>query len=252
MTHRASIKWMTAVVVLSGFGLAGMADAASIGIQFVNANKNPTYNLEVQGLTAGVSEVAQSNWNSMVSGQSTATSITDLQDDSGTVIAGTSVSISGGTYYSAGGTFPVGSGDQALAISTYLSVFGGTPSATITGIPYAQYDVYVYGMNDNPPATNRHTSIYDGTTYSSFLATNDEDEWILATGTWDGTGSPPVEDVATYALFTGNTSSTLMLSWTSAGNSGVNGIQIVEVPEPASLGLLAAGGLTIFARRRKV
>ena len=32
---------------------------------------------------------------------------------------------------------------------------------------------------------------------------------------------------------------------------GLNGIQIVAVPEPASLGLLGAGSLLLLRRRRK-
>lgn len=221
--------------------LTGTAGAASIGVQFVlNAQLgNVSRDLSVNNDTAGV--VVQNNWNA-ISGQFT--TVSALKDNAG-VATTASIARSGGTEYSAGSTMT--GGDIKLSSNTILALGAGVVSTTFSSIPYTSYDVYVYGTNDSAAAANRHTSITDGSTFASFLATNNASSWIQGTGTWDGTGSPPTEAVGTYVKFIGKTSASLTISWRTAGNSGVNGIQIVDtsaaVPEPSAIGLLLVAGM---------
>jgi hypothetical protein len=233
------------VMGFAAVSISAAAHAASIGIQFAQSSKPELF--LAAGDTAGASGVAQTNWNPLAANFTTAS---DFKDSTGTTITGTSLSRSGGGEYFAGNGFADGTGDRKLASSSILAAFGGTVSVTLSGIPYATYDVYVYGEND---AAGRYTSIGDGTSHVSFGTTSTASSWIPGTGTWDGTGTADSDPVANYARFTGETSSSLTITWKSQGNSGVNGIQIVQsVPEPGSAGMIGglAGLLCLFMRRR--
>ncbi len=222
----------------------------SIGVQFYSNDTGPGQILEDHDeLTAGV--IPQNNWNS-VNANNTFSRL-GLQNDAG---VGTSADLSlstGGIPYFSSSLFS--GGDQALAAFAYMApsgpgdTGGSALTATFTNIPFATYNIYVYGTADN---ATRVTSIEVGGVYSSFQTTTDSSAWTLATGTWNGVGLPPAQDPASYALFANVTGSSVTISWISAGNSGINGIQIVEViPEPGTVGLLALGGMFLVSRRRR-
>lgn len=220
-----------------------VASAASIGVQFAQ-NEAKTL---LAGESAGVPAVAQVNWNPLVGGSFSNVPLNDQSGPTTAVLA----SASGGSYFASSN---MTAGDFKLSSSALLST-GGTQTLTVNTIPYANYDVYVYGTSDND---TRRISLgltsNAVTTYRSFKSTTASTSWVEGTGTWDGTGPAPTDQVqANYVHFSNLSSGTFSLSWFSPDNSGINGFQIVEVaavPEPMVLGT-AVLGLAAGALRRR-
>ena len=156
------------------------------------------------------------------------------------------------------------SADDAELFRSIVDLFTGTaaaPNATIsvTNIPYALYDVYVY---QGGGTVDRIAGVEIGTRseYMRQVATNpttaagyiESDDTTPASGT----GATLTEPQGHYVRFEELSSSTLSIDlWGSFASTATQrfrfaGFQIVEVPEPTSLGLLAIGGLSLARRRR--
>jgi hypothetical protein len=111
--------------------------------------------------------------------------------------------------------------------------------------------VYVYFSSDT---AGRIGAVTDGTTSYDFATlgpaaisgTN-----ALFTLTTDTSGLFPAAD---YAVFSGETSSTLTITCNALGGNdqwlGIAGFQLVQVPEPSSAILLLAAGCAAVALRR--
>jgi hypothetical protein len=132
--------------------------------------------------------------------------------------------------------------------------FNDTPnevSISVTNIPYAKYDVYVYA-NTNSPYTGS-MGVTDGTTTFRYTSPGTA---VSPASLTQNFGS--VNAYGVYQIFTDKTSSTLNLSTVNGfaySPSEVYGLQIVEVqpvPEPATfaVGLLCLGASMIRRRRR--
>jgi hypothetical protein len=122
---------------------------------------------------------------------------------------------------------------------------------TLSQIPYAQYDVYVYFSSD---ASGRIGSITDGTTkyyFSTLGSASISGPDALLTQTTDTSNAFPL---ANYARFSGETAGSLTLTCDALGGNdqwlGIAGFQVVEVPEPGTMALLAIGGLALVRFRR--
>lgn len=159
-----------------------------------------------------------------------------------------------------GGT---GASNDAEAMANGMLDDGGSGSSvSIVGIPYANYDVYVYGTSDNGNAGRGFVTNVNGTDYlSGGVFTT-----LSANGTFfDGTnyvdGSTAAAD-PTYHLISGVSGPNLTVigartNLTGAGGldyrGTIAGIQIVEaIPEPSSSVLLLTVlmGAVGFRRRK--
>jgi hypothetical protein len=122
---------------------------------------------------------------------------------------------------------------------------------SLSQIPYAQYDVYVYFSSD---AAGRNGLVTDGTTSFSFstlgAASVSGANALLVPTTDIANGNPG----ANYAVFSGLTGSsqTLTVNPTSGNDQwlGIAGFQVVAVPEPSTLALGAIGLMIVGASRR--
>ncbi len=257
-----------AVAVLAACGAvvaSGVVQANSIGLNFTGGNGGP-YPLS-SGTTAGV--VAQNNWNNLA-GSSTTSPSSNFADSTGATVSGTSATWSGADVW---GTFGSSQSNADLQLlNGYLDTNHNTGSnhtvtpatVTVSGIGYSSYEVIAYfnsdhAYNGSAPAigdVNIGSTTYYYTAIGPVTSSDSHYPFTETTST-----SSSVMTVADYAVFSGLTGSSFTLTLNPLGatgtgnNSGIAGLQIVDttqVPEPASLGLFAAGalGLTLATRRK--
>jgi hypothetical protein len=180
---------------------------------------------------AGV--IAQTNWNNGGGGSG---SLINMKNEGGvTTTADASWSAVGTWHVSGNGT---ATGDAKM-MNGYLDAGQVNLSATVTlsQIPYAKYDVYIYVGGSNPGAKGK---VNDGTTWYSLTNGSINPggngfqyiDYLLTTDT--GTGYP----MANYAKFAGRTSSSVTVTIgnfvniglpSSDEGMGIFGVQIVEV-----------------------
>lgn len=109
--------------------------------------------------------------------------------------------------------------------------------------------VYLSGYSGNTGA-----SISDGSSTFYFQTPNPENATLIQT---TDTNAGDGYDVATYAVFGSESSAltadsiTFTLDTISGGGTGIGGVQIVAIPEPATLGLIAIMGGSLLVIRRK-
>ena len=233
-----------------GWPLSGMVNNSSLNVDWVRVYSLPTgsgsgsgsttstndtnaIGMQFQGLgtallstdSAGVSSVAQTNWNVLTG--STFSSHA-LSDSTGASTSATITGWSNGTWFG-GGSSAAPTGNAKLASGELFNGWPGPPSLTISNIPYAKYDVYVYvGMDAAGRNETCSLTPSGGTAQSySFTTEGGNSTWTAATSTWDGTGTAPTLPSANYVHFTGLTASSFSMVWGAPGNGGLNGIQIV-------------------------
>jgi len=124
---------------------------------------------------------------------------------------------------------------------------------TLSSIPYSRYNLYVYLSSD---VAGRIGTVSDGNTTYDFASVGPSETSganALFTQTTDTTALYPGAD---YAVFTGETASSLTITCDALGGNdawlGIAGFQVVAVPEPGTLALAALGGvgMMMFRRRR--
>jgi len=114
-------------------------------------------------------------------------------------------------------------------LKSYVDMSGGNPQTlTLSEIPYANYDIYIYLSADT---SGREGYVSDGAgtfhfrTYGSGAISGDNAALIQATETSD----QPVNAAATYARFANLSGSSKNITVHATGNGGIAGFQIVEI-----------------------
>jgi hypothetical protein len=274
-TNNPKIKMKKQTKLITAFAaataaLALSANAASIGINIGPANvgdgtspEHAQNNVLSSSTTAGA-EVVQDNWNNLMgNGNITA----PLVDDSGSLVTTTSIV---STQWGNGNVVLAGAelsdGDR-LMMNGYMDNGGGAQGATVSGITYATYDVYIYqdGGNNNKSGTYQVLDASDDTVLASqnsydratFTGTYVEASSVGIGGTGLDINGDPIN--SNYIKFTGLTTTDIKIRATgfnlpgeSTQRAGISGFQIVDaVPEPSTTALLGLGGLALIFRRRK-
>lgn len=243
-----SAIWMLALAAALDAGSA----QAGIGVNF-DAGVAPLAATDQPGIAPGA------NWNNV--GGSSGSGI-GLQDNAG---AATTALL---TFSSAGASGFTATATANAATNTLYSAglfgegFGSEVEITVTDIPYAFYNVFVYASADSDQTNT--LSITDGSTifyYASAGQFNSAATSLLLTTSTDENN--PTTGPGQYQVFKGLTSSTFTLlaggSVADTISNNVFGFQIVEatatVPEPSSWAImagLAALGAVVARRRREV
>jgi hypothetical protein len=205
------------------------ADAASVGVNFRRGAPNFEQDMAATE-SAGV--VPQMNWNNsdgaaMGTGAANITGPTanSIVDNTGAVVPGLSLTWTANGTWSAPNAGP---GDLNM-MSGYLDDTGtaGDTVLTVTGIPYAYYDVYAYVGSD---ANNRsgRTRLFGYFQNDRWFRTNTSPFTTFVEGT--ATTQPASNTgLANYTHYRSLTSSSFELrAMRGSNNVGVHGIQIVE------------------------
>jgi len=286
--HAAS-RVILAAAVAGTLGLALQASAATVSVQFAGTGVGWQDALGL-GDVAGVVPVA--NWNTMTNGYNFSyTAGTDAPitaSQSGLVDSdGNPTSVGFSVTYNNGNNFGYGSATTGTAKQVLYNVLatmnGNNPaSLTLTGLdPTASYEFIVYVSGSNSQVSYGSVGVTGGATYffqsaqgdggsgdypTTFINQSSTTDMAPIVGQWSGEAYG-----SNYIDFTGVSGSdqqTLTLTqlggWpygsyspsgpTAGAPLGFAGIQIISTatPEPASLGLLALGGLLVLSRRRRL
>lgn len=219
-----------------------------------------SWNLDNNGGVSGANQagvILAANWNN--SWPSNPTS--NLIDNSG---AATTLNLAYGSFnsWSIQGSHPGQDANGSYNRELLNGYLNSGPAAwgpsitnsyvTLTSIPYALYDVYIYFSSDT---AGRIGSATDGATTCDFSTIGPAEisgANALLTQTTDTTGANPSAD---YAVFTGETASSLTLTVNALGGNdqwlGIAGFQVVAVPEPGTLALAGIGGIAVLFLRNR-
>lgn len=194
--------------------------AGAPGVEMKNWNRTFDLANSIAGASGDINDIETPN-----SGE--------LVDSAGNVIGTTSTGV-GVTFGAGFGAFSFQSDPDTPYGRLFNSfIYGRTndpgddPDSTVTlsDIPYANYDVYVYFGSETNGRTGTIGSTAAGVTYSFTTAANNEGVFTQTTDT--GSGFP----AANYAVFTNQTASTFDVTSTVGANQntlGIFGVQIVE------------------------
>jgi hypothetical protein len=237
-------------LLLAGF-TAGLAVSTAHGATMIgwhyDGNGDDTL---AAGDSAGV--YAQTNWNNHAGvGQGPGTTPFALNNDDG-VASGASVTA---WTLSVNNSWNHGY-DSPNANEKLMGSFADkNPSITISFLPADfvtnGYMVVVYYGNNEGPSTSvvnllggtddiASRTIITGTTE---LAGYRDNGFIEETGALTGPSN--------YTVFTGLNDESFTISFDNDNNNGISAIQIIQVPEPTSLGLAGVGVLMGLMKRRR-
>lgn len=228
----------SALAVVALVFACGVAEAGMIGVNYAVSNSN---------VTGMAGAVPQANWNNESiahSSSSQSGGLASLVDDGGDPVAGMSTSWTASAAYGNGAT---GSGADTTLLygGPEAQNTGYTATAiTITGIPYAEYDLYLYvkgwsaGRTGEARLSGVASSEIGFNTFQNFPSTHSRATSTATQGT--------------YVLWEALTADTVTVEARRIGNNIiVSGFQVVEVPEPGTIALVAVGMLGLMRRRRR-
>ena len=185
------------------------ASGASIGIHFVGNGSAITG-------SDGPPGAVMSNWNNF---SGTSNSNQALIDYSGAATTAT-------VTYSANGTFSSGSSDQLL--NGYIYTFNSPGvTATVNGIPYPRYSIYVFSVDQNAgsPTYEEEISVGGANYYYQPLYSGPT-AYTQITNT--STGSFPLGDYVLQNDLAGSSQTVTVLGVGGGGVAGFAGIEIVS------------------------
>lgn len=225
-----------------------------------------SWNVDVYGTVSGASAyagvVSAPYWNDswQMNGNGTGATVTwaNLIDSTG---AATSLSVTGSSFQNSWNYWSIqgsqmgvdgdGTWNRALLIgynNKGSSEAPGLSTVSLSTIPYAQYDLYVYFSSDTAGragTVNVGSTTYDFSTLGlpSISGAN-----AVLTPTTDTGGANPGAD---YAVFSGLSGASQTINVSIPNWGGIAGFQIVSVPEPGTLALAGMGCLTLLSLARR-
>lgn len=197
--------------------------------------------------------VPSANWNNApgVSG-----SLSDLTIDSSgaaVTLAGSAVTWSGSGVWSTNqesNTSQFANPADEAMMNGYLDVFQGSPGSILfTGLPNGLYDIYVYSL-----------TAVDGRDSGNIVVNGTQEKSIsmFSSSFIEGGGPGGAQDTGgtpgNYNLYPNVNVANGEINITMAGDTfraAVNGVEIVQVPEPSSLLLAALSSFGVLGLRRR-
>lgn len=259
---RTTIKLNAPLVSASvALGTSCLLSAAAINVDIQGANGGgPGFNLNVGTYTGQAVPVTGTTWNGVAYQGVVSSTLVDDQGTATDVNFWSQANLSEWSYDAGGGgvNLPAEAlmADYAFAngsnnrFTLFSNVADGGTGLQLTAA--STWDVYVYMQGDSAGQGATLTLNYAGGASSVASTTGN--------GPWNGT----FVEGGNYVKFSGVSPRAYTVSGTNNGfefdfvwglnggsAAGINGIQLVQVPEPGSVALLGgAGMLAIFRRRR--
>ena len=214
-------RWLFLVAALVGAVVSqGNALALSVGVNF---NRNAD---EVFAATTSAGAVPQMNWNQTpTAGTGVDDVLFDLTDSNGATVTGMNV------FYTAANTWASGAANTAdgniSLLKGYLDDGGAGSQVDVEGIPYAEYDLYIYAAGDQgqgPPLAD-YTVTHGVDTFNPVWAqaASLAPGGVLIDGSGGGEGH--------YYVIQGLTETNLSIAGLNnagAGRAPLSGFQIVD------------------------
>jgi len=209
------------------------------------------------GEEAGAPGVFHDNWNDVLATASGGTALTagTIRDETGAFVGGLAFTVTSPSF---SGQWPGSGSNTAKMFSGAFDInnnVGSDLHFTLTGIPYVDYDVYVYGrggssttrggevwLNGYTTGTRKSMRHLSTASNTGYVLVNDTDPFDSATGQ------------GSYLVFSGQNGSSLTLDVDALGGDRfpIAGIQIMgelapPISEPSALVLAGIGLLGLLA-----
>jgi hypothetical protein len=253
-------------------GQCGVVSAQSIGIDWFGGNGTGDQTQMVAGDTAGV--IPQGNWNSFIDATGTTAETFPLNLNTGAA-SGASVTFSGSPNDWDSGITESTSANHKMMLGYIDTNDTSVTTVVVNGLPASftgpGYNVYVYYDGDN--GTNQRVGRYEingvsmwgrdagvnfGGAFTQGQTTTDPAPGLSGTGLDNLGAVVATVPAGNYMVFGPLTSANFTLNVQASASAGatnraaLNGMQIVAVPEPSTVALLAIGclgGVGLFVRR---
>ena len=218
---------------------------ASIEINFVGKDVKAQTLEPTQ--SAGVEGVAQDHWNHLTvssgdaNGHSNSGTLPKLNDNSGKEVKGANVTVDAKSdtqvWPSTGASW--GFADANLVLQT--GMISPSPTITVKGIPYKNYDVYVYvSAGDNGGQGSATIAVADKAAGKVDATATYFCNYNWQEGKYVKSEAKTLDDAkaskgSNYICFTGNTARDITVDFKGTlggGWIGLAAIQIVQTPEP--------------------
>ena len=246
------------VALLTGAITTSTAPAAMIGVNF--ATGRAAAEVDALGSTDVAGAVSQINWNNVTGNAGSAADVVSpvaggLVDNAGLLTTATL------TAFAATNSYSVYGGTQADPTRQLLNAYldntnAATPTTiTVSNVPAAYvasgYNLLVYVGSDGNGRTGTvavTTPALATASYTFATAVNPFDGAYTRSTTTDLAAPAAAE----YVQFDNLKSASFTFTAARGSNNvGVLGFQVVQVPEPASAGLLGLSAAALLSRRRR-
>ena len=227
----------TNTVTLAGGTLqfVPFSQTGSIGVHFGTDQQGGSDALALT-TSAGVGSFAMTHWNNTTGAG--ASTVSSLINSAGLP---TSASVSWNQWpgtQSAGGSFNDGSHGDNQLMATFLNT-NGTNTVTFANIPYTSYEVVTYVGAEGGGANGRTAQFTVGSTPTFYYETDNAETspypYIQITNTLSSSNPG-----GNYAVTTGQTGSSLAISYTNTNSfGGIMGVEIINTSPPVTSESLA-------------
>jgi len=242
---------LSAAACLVGAGVVQNARATIINVDYGSA-RTTTYLFQGQGAMLDPDHT-NPYWNPAAAIPVSPQTVTNALASDGATATGVTVTVTGANQATSRGSGSTTAASGLLNAWTNNFLYVTTPLSldfSITQLPAnVDYTLYIYAVNGGWAAASpgnrvQNVSVTGGTAHNGISSAS-------------GTQATSFAEGVNYVIFTGSTGPGGTVNGSISSNSAVgggvaaeiNGLQISYVPEPATLGLLAIGGLMMLPRR---
>ncbi len=229
----AQVRKINSNVMIAGLQIVEVA-APDVSDQNIGVNFNPRAAAAIDPVTGVAGAIPQTNWNNVSDKTGAVTGA--VLEASGATLEGMSVSWSGNAAHSVLGGAATGEGDDTAlmhgGLEAQVTAYSGDNEISLTGIPYAEYDLYLYFNGWNAAERDGEAQLLvSGSAVPESQRQFDTLGADFIDGTHSHSESTGAADVGTYVLWE-DLSATDLVAQVRKINDNVliTGLQLVKTP----------------------